>query len=225
MEGTFYPKNDYRDYLAHFGVKGMKWGVRKDRARSGKNRNRPGILGRYVQHRAKKLYARYRKAGDEAAAKAKRWADEEQKLATKYKGKNGADRWLKAQRAYFDDNGLGWNHYMHEIHEIGDERAYARRAIANDISNAKRFRAQYEAESKRWYRQADLMKNYAGDRREARRSEAAEGTQSWDKYVRKTMKKYPQLKDDFGSPDMIDDPEYFELVAMEYADDARRRKT
>ena len=123
MEGTFYPKNDYRDYLAHFGVKGMKWGVRKDRARSGKNRNRPGILGRYVQHRAKKLYARYRKAGDEAAAK------------------------------------------------------------------------------------------------------AAERTQSWDKYVRKTMKKYPQLKDDFGSPDMIDDPEYFELVAMEYADDARRRKT
>lgn len=34
MEGTFYPKNDYRDYLAHFGVKGMKWGVRKDHGRS-----------------------------------------------------------------------------------------------------------------------------------------------------------------------------------------------
>lgn len=36
MEGTFYPKNDYRNYLAHFGVKGMKWGVRKDRNRSTK---------------------------------------------------------------------------------------------------------------------------------------------------------------------------------------------
>lgn len=31
MEGTFYPDNDYRNYLMHFGVKGMKWGIRKSR--------------------------------------------------------------------------------------------------------------------------------------------------------------------------------------------------
>ena len=31
MENTFYPINDYRSYLAHHGVKGMKWGVRKQR--------------------------------------------------------------------------------------------------------------------------------------------------------------------------------------------------
>lgn len=29
MNNTFYPANDYRNYLAHYGVKGMKWGVRK----------------------------------------------------------------------------------------------------------------------------------------------------------------------------------------------------
>lgn len=28
MFGTFYPKNDYRTYLAHHGVKGQKWGVK-----------------------------------------------------------------------------------------------------------------------------------------------------------------------------------------------------
>jgi len=29
MNNTFYPVNDYRNYLAHYGVKGMKWGVRR----------------------------------------------------------------------------------------------------------------------------------------------------------------------------------------------------
>lgn len=29
---TFYPENDYRNYLAHYGVKGMKWGIRHDKA-------------------------------------------------------------------------------------------------------------------------------------------------------------------------------------------------
>ncbi len=34
MGETFYPDNDYRDFLAHYGVKGMKWGVRKKRSKS-----------------------------------------------------------------------------------------------------------------------------------------------------------------------------------------------
>lgn len=36
MKGTFYPLNDFRSYLEHYGVKGMKWGVRKDRSKSAK---------------------------------------------------------------------------------------------------------------------------------------------------------------------------------------------
>lgn len=31
MRHTFFAPNDYRLYLQHYGVKGMKWGVRKDR--------------------------------------------------------------------------------------------------------------------------------------------------------------------------------------------------
>ena len=46
MDGTFYPKNDYRNYLEHHGVKGMRWGIRKkieDRvaiSRHARNRNK-----------------------------------------------------------------------------------------------------------------------------------------------------------------------------------------
>ena len=29
--GTFYSNNDYRNYLAHYGVKGMRWGIRRAR--------------------------------------------------------------------------------------------------------------------------------------------------------------------------------------------------
>lgn len=33
--GTFYAPNDYRNYIAHYGVKGMRWGVRKQKASTG----------------------------------------------------------------------------------------------------------------------------------------------------------------------------------------------
>ena len=41
MMGTFYDApNDYRNYICHYGVKGMKWGVRHDKPSSGKTHKR-----------------------------------------------------------------------------------------------------------------------------------------------------------------------------------------
>lgn len=40
MNNTFYESpNDYRSYLAHHGVKGMKWGIRHDPVRVGRRRS------------------------------------------------------------------------------------------------------------------------------------------------------------------------------------------
>ena len=40
---TFYPENDYRSYLAHHGVKGMKWGVRKAQEKKDRKMRKHGI--------------------------------------------------------------------------------------------------------------------------------------------------------------------------------------
>lgn len=40
---TFYPENDYRLYLAHHGVKGMHWGVRKAQEKKARKMRKHGI--------------------------------------------------------------------------------------------------------------------------------------------------------------------------------------
>lgn len=64
--GTFYSNNDYRNYLAHYGVKGMKWGVRRYMDDYGRltsaGRARAKKDGRGALTRAK-IYAQHLTAG------------------------------------------------------------------------------------------------------------------------------------------------------------------
>lgn len=55
---SYYGQNDYRNYLAHYGVLGMKWGVRKERPTSGHRTYREkSIVGKYT---VKKLVSKTR---------------------------------------------------------------------------------------------------------------------------------------------------------------------
>lgn len=47
---TFYPENDYRTYLAHHGVKGQKWGVRKQYYADLKRRRKLGRAATIADH-------------------------------------------------------------------------------------------------------------------------------------------------------------------------------
>lgn len=47
---TFYPENDYRTYLSHHGVKGQKWGVRKQYYADLKRRRRLGRAATIADH-------------------------------------------------------------------------------------------------------------------------------------------------------------------------------
>lgn len=149
--GTFYAPNDYRNYIAHFGVKGMKWGVRKDRGR------RQNPIRRLLSRRAKKLHDRYTKAGDNAASRAKKYADAERKVKTRYRGAKWFDRWLEDQRKYYDgyEDEVSFKDAWARVTENHpDPREYARKSIASELSDIQRYRAKYEKEANDWYSKA-----------------------------------------------------------------------
>ena len=56
------------DELKHYGVPGMKWGVRKSRPSSGKKRKKSGPIGSFVK---KRKAAKKQKAAEAAAKKRK----------------------------------------------------------------------------------------------------------------------------------------------------------
>lgn len=64
--GTFYAPNDYRNYIAHYGVKGMKWGVRKKRPSIG------SMIHRLRDARLRRAARKKEAAAVEAVARRKR---------------------------------------------------------------------------------------------------------------------------------------------------------
>lgn len=59
---SYYGMNDYRNYLAHYGVLGMKWGVRKKRVKQSINHHRKESR---IKKERKNAYKRRRTMSDE----------------------------------------------------------------------------------------------------------------------------------------------------------------
>lgn len=82
-EKTWNDLSDYRDSLEHYGVKGMKWGVRKERATSGKKRtfSEKQLVRRSkrAKNRVARAKARSEKKAAEAKAKAEKAAAKKEK--------------------------------------------------------------------------------------------------------------------------------------------------
>ncbi len=109
---TFYSIEDYAHFLAHHGVKGMKWGVRKQRLReAGENWLRQGIKSGKDKpnvSRAEKITKETSRAFNEAAGAAGRMGDLRRKKDAKQsnakklseKELNDAIRRMRLEREY-----------------------------------------------------------------------------------------------------------------------------
>lgn len=77
-ENTWNDLSDYRDSLEHYGVKGMKWGVRKERKTSGTKRKKRTFSEKQQarrSQRAKNRVARAKARSEKQAAEAKAKAE------------------------------------------------------------------------------------------------------------------------------------------------------
>lgn len=121
MDGTFYPKNDYRNYLEHHGVKGMKWGIRKkieDRvaiSRHARNRNKQ--IKQIIKDQYGGDRRAYRMAQQRKAAKRSRAAELE-------------------RRYYNDDNFRQQINKQYGIKDHGAKTPYEQRDSGEAVTKA-----------------------------------------------------------------------------------------
>lgn len=77
-DSTWNDLGDYRDYLEHYGVKGMRWGVRKQRESSGTSRKRNSKETQDKKtKRAKRRIERAKVRAERREAEAKKKAEKE----------------------------------------------------------------------------------------------------------------------------------------------------
>lgn len=82
-EKTWNDLSDYRDFLEHYGVKGMKWGVRKERKTSGTTRKQRTFSAKTQQRRSQRAKNRVARAKARSEKKAVEEKAKAEKAAAK----------------------------------------------------------------------------------------------------------------------------------------------
>lgn len=108
-ERTWNDLSDYRESLEHYGVKGQRWGVRKERETSGRKRKKRTF--------SEKVQARRKKRAAKRVARAKARAEKEQQEAQKKAAKQQAAKEKKRQAILNNPTSL----YKHRREFTADE--------------------------------------------------------------------------------------------------------
>lgn len=108
-ERTWNDLSDYRESLEHYGVKGQRWGVRKERETSGRKRKKRTF--------SEKVQARRKKRAAKRVARAKARAEKQQQEAQKKSAKQQAAKEKKRQAILNNPTSL----YKHRREFTADE--------------------------------------------------------------------------------------------------------
>ena len=167
--------------LYHFGVKGMKWGVRRYQDKNGRLTSEG--RARYIADKTKGIqkdidsYSPYLKTGIKAR---------DGKLVMTSK----------------------------DVKDIVNGLEMAKNKIAAKYGEKYDKVAKKVNSDKRLISKANKIKENMSTKT------TSKAKQELDSKIRNAFKKHPELYDDFGGPDQVDDIEYLALVMMEYGYDS-----
>lgn len=207
-----YNNYTYSPELYHHGIKGMRWGVRR-------YQNEDGSLTAAGKKRVSKQYKKELIKGDKAFKRAynKMYVDSYNKTADKMNN-GGIEKFNAAQKKKYGNKYADREGYNKDYFDMFNKE------MEKTLNEAKYDFRLHNAN----YKKADnLVKKYSMEKFDdlARKNEAgieairkSIGLKSKSEIHRERVdlfKKHPDLYDDFGGPDKIDDDELFELVLLE----------